>query len=60
MRVDAGRKLVDDQVATMRATADELMSIKPVKATLDMISGTITNVTNFFKKQLDLTRERAK
>lgn len=59
-RVDAGRALVDDQIGTMRKAADELMEIKPVKATLDLAVGTINNATNFVRKQLDLTRERAR
>lgn len=59
-RVDAGRKLVDDEIATLRRAADELLEIAPVKATLDLVVGTIDNVANFIKKQAELTRERAR
>lgn len=59
-RVDATRKLVDDQIETLRRAADELMEIKPVGATLDLLVGTIDNTANFIKKQAELTRERAR
>lgn len=59
-RVDATRKLVDDQIATLRRAADELMEIAPVKATMDLLVGTIDNTANFIKKQAELTRERVK
>lgn len=59
-RVDATRKLVDDQIETLRRAADELMEIAPVKATLDLVVGTIDNTANFIKRQAELTRERAR
>lgn len=59
-RVDATRKLVDDQIATLRRAADELLEIKPVGATLDLLVGTIDNTANFIKRQAELTRERAR
>ncbi len=59
-RADASRKLVDDEIATLRKAADELLDIAPVKAGLDLVVGSIDNVSKFIKKQADLTRERVR
>ncbi len=57
-RADASRKLVDDEIATLQKVVDEVLDIAPVKATLDLVVGSIDNVSKFIKKQADLTRER--
>jgi len=57
-RVDAGRKLVDDEIRTLQESANKLLDIAPVESVLDLVVGTIDNTANFIKKQIDLTRER--
>ena len=59
-RVKTVTKLVDDEIATLQKSANELLEIAPVKSVLDLMVGTINNTANFIKKQAELTRERAR
>lgn len=59
-RVNAVTKLVDNEIATLRKSANELLGVAPVKSVVDLVVGTIDNTANFIKKQADITRERAR
>lgn len=59
-RVDAGRKLIDDQIKTLRKSTDELLDVAPVKSVVGLVAGTIDNLASFVKKQAELTRARVR
>lgn len=58
-RIDSGRKLIDTEIRTFRDAADELLSLKPVAATVDIVNKTGTAIATFVKEQADILRRVA-
>lgn len=59
-RIDSARKLIDTEIRTIRDAADELLSLKPVAAVLDLTNKTGTAVVVFVKDQAEITRRAAR
>lgn len=58
-RVDATRDTVKKEVGIVRTFVQDIASLKPVKAVVDLGVNTLDNVGDFIKKQAEITREWA-
>jgi len=58
-RVASARETASRQVEVVRTAVRELLSLKPVAATVDLVVDTIDNVGDFLKKQAEIFRRWA-
>lgn len=55
-RISTTKSTVNAEMATVRQATSELTSLKPVPAVLDLVVGTLDNVSSGVKKQAAIAR----
>jgi hypothetical protein len=55
-RLDSGKALINNEISTLKETADYLKAIKPVQGAVHLVVDTIDNVGKFIKEQCEITR----
>jgi len=55
-RIDVSWSLVKEEIETVKTFVNDLMSLKPVKAFVDLTVDTMDNIGDFIKRQAEITR----
>lgn len=58
-RVDATRETAKKEVDVVKTFVEDIISLRPVKAVIDLGIDTLDNVGDFIKKQAEITRKWA-
>jgi len=56
-RVDATKTLARTEINIVKTGVTDLIALRPVKAVVDVVIGTLDNAGDFIKKQAEITRE---